>query len=182
MKNIKVLVFLFLLFESYNAHSQKTNFEVSSPNGEIKVSINLADKIYYVVSAGNETLTEKNHLGLVLKNETLGSNPKLINSKTGKINEVIKPAIPVKFSTVSNSYNYLLLNFKGNYSVEFRAFDEGIAYRFITSKKGEIEVLNEDFSINFPTNYFVHLQQTGNFKTSSEEEYSHVNSSDWTSS
>ena len=112
MKNIKVLVFLFLLFESYNAHSQKTNFEVSSPNGEIKVSINLADKIYYVVSAGNETLTEKNHLGLVLKNETLGSNPKLINSKTGKINEVIKPAIPVKFSTVSNSYNYLLLNFQ----------------------------------------------------------------------
>ncbi len=182
MKNIKVLVFLFLLFEGYTVHSQKTNFEVSSPNGELKVSIQLGDKIYYAVSAANETLTEKNHLGLVLKNEILGSNPKLINSKTGKINEVIKPVIPVKFSTVSNSYNYLLLNFKGNYSVEFRAFDEGIAYRFITAKKGEIEVLNEDFSINFPTDYFVHLQQTGNFKTSSEEEYSHINSSDWNSS
>jgi len=182
MKNIKVFICLFLLLGGYNSYSQKTNFEVSSPNGEIKVSINLGDKIYYAVSAENETLTEKNHLGLVLKNENLGLNPKLVNSKTGKINEVIKPAIPLKFSSVSNSYNYLLLNFKGNYSVEFRAFDEGIAYRFITSKKGEIEVLNEDFSINFPTNYFVHLQQTGNFKTSSEEEYSHINSSEWTSS
>ncbi|MFH6999336.1 glycoside hydrolase family 97 N-terminal domain-containing protein [Flavobacterium sp. FlaQc-57] len=46
------------------------------------------------------------------------------------------------------------MNFKGNYSVEFRAFDEGIAYRFITAKKEEIEVINEDFSVNFPTDYF----------------------------
>ncbi|SHG34098.1 glycoside hydrolase family 97 protein [Flavobacterium defluvii] len=182
MKNIKLFAYLLLLLGISNAYSQQTNFEVISPDGELKVSINLEDKIYYSITAGNEILTPKNHLALVLKNETLGLNPKLSNNKKGKVNEVIKPAVPVKFSTVSNSYNYLLLNFKGNYSVEFRAFDEGIAYRFITSKKGEIEVLNEDFSVNFPTDYLVHLQQTGNFKTSSEEEYTHINSSDWTSS
>jgi len=64
-------------------------------------------------------------------------NPKLLKSKTGKVNEVIKPDIPLKFSTVANSYNYLLLNFKGGYSVEFCAFDEGIAYRFIIANRGE---------------------------------------------
>ncbi|MBF4465009.1 glycoside hydrolase family 97 protein [Flavobacterium sp. LC2016-12] len=182
MKNLKLFACLFLLFGLSNTYSQKTNFEVASPNGELKIAITLRDKIYYSIAAGNEELATKNHLGLVLKNETLGLNPKLAGSKTGKVNEVIKPAIPLKFSTVANVYNYLLLNFKGGYSVEFRAFDEGVAYRFITAKRGEIEILNEDFTVNFPTNYLLHLQQAGSFKTSYEEEYSHINASDWKSS
>ena len=182
MKNLKLFACLFLLFGLSTVYSQKTNFEVASPNGELKIAITLGDKIYYSILAGNEELAAKNHLGLVLKNETLGLNPKLAGSKTGKVNEVIKPAIPLKFSTVANVYNYLLLNFKGGYSVEFRAFDEGVAYRFITAKKGEIEILNEDFSVNFPTDYLLHLQQAESFKTSYEEEYSHLNASDWKSS
>ena len=182
MKNLKLFACLFLVFGLSNAYSQKTNFEVASPNGELKIAITLGDKIYYSILAGNEELAAKNHLGLVLKNENLGLNPKVTGSKTGKVNEVIKPAIPLKFSTVANVYNYLLLNFKGGYSVEFRAFDEGVAYRFITAKKGEIEILNEDFSVNFPTDYLLHLQQAESFKTSYEEEYSHLNASDWKSS
>lgn len=134
MKPIKLLACLLFLF-GYNSYSQKTSFELASPNGEIKIRINLADKIYYSILAENESLASKNQLGLMLKNETLGMNPKLSGSKTGKVNEVIKPVVPLKFSTVANTYNYLLLNFKGSYSVEFRAFDDGVAYRFITSKK-----------------------------------------------
>ncbi|MDR6762011.1 alpha-glucosidase [Flavobacterium sp. 2755] len=179
MKNIKLFTCLLLLLGISNVHSQQTNFEVASPNGELKVSINLSDKIYYSIAAGNEVLTTKNHLALILKDETLGINPKLSGSKTGKIKEEIKPVVPLKFSSVSNNYNYLLLNFKGNYSVEFRAFDEGIAYRFITAKKGEIEVVNEDFAVNFPDDYVLHLQQTGNFKTSYEETYSQTTVKDW---
>ncbi|MFB3388622.1 glycoside hydrolase family 97 protein [Flavobacterium sp. LAR06] len=182
MKKIKLFACLLLLLGISNAYSQKTNFEVASPNGELKIAITLGDKIYYSILAGNDELAAKNHLGLVLKNETLGLNPKVAGSKTGKVNEVIKPVIPLKFSTVANVYNYLLLNFKGGYSVEFRAFDEGVAYRFITAKKGEIEILNEDFSVNFPTDYQLHLQQAESFKTSYEEEYSHLNASDWKSS
>ncbi|RZJ52977.1 MAG: glycoside hydrolase family 97 protein, partial [Flavobacterium sp.] len=63
--------------------------------------------------------------------------------------------------------------------VEFRAFDEGIAYRFITAKKGEIEVLNEDFSVNFPQDYLLHLQQPEHFKTSYEDAYSQTSVKDW---
>ena len=182
MKTIKLFGCLLLLLAVYNGYSQKTNFEITSPNGEIKVIINLSDKIYYSILAGDGELAVKNHLGLILKNETLGLNPQLINSKTGKINEVIKPVISLKYSTVPNVCNYLVMKFKGNYSVEFRAFDEGIAYRFITNKKGDIEVINEDFEVNFPKNYLLHLQQTGGFKTSSEEEYSHIESGNWKSS
>ncbi|QDW22081.1 glycoside hydrolase family 97 protein [Flavobacterium sp. KBS0721] len=178
MKTIKVLICLFFVLGFSHGYSQK-KFELLSPNGAIKASIALEDKIYYSVNINNEELASNNHLALILKNETLGLNPKVTGSKTGKVKEEIKPIVPLKFSSVSNNYNYLVLNFKGDYAVEFRAFDDGIAYRFITAKKGEIEVLNEDFSVNFPEDYLLHLQQPGGFKTAYEEAYSQTAVKDW---
>ncbi|KFF06390.1 glycoside hydrolase family 97 protein [Flavobacterium reichenbachii] len=178
MKTIRLLTGLLLVL-GWNNYAQKKNFEVISPNGELKVSIVLDDKIYYSIHINNEELTSKNHLALRLKNEILGLNPKLTGSKSGHIKEVIKPLVPLKFSTVANDYNYLILSFKSGFSVEFRTFNEGIAYRFITAKKGEIEVLQEDFAVHFPEDYLLHLQQPENFKTSYEEAYSQTKVKDW---
>lgn len=173
--NLLLLLFLSITFSI----SAQKKAELQSPNGEIKVSLSISDKIYYTISYNNDVLLEKNHLSLNLGNETLGLNPKLSGQKANKVNEVLTPVVPLKYSSVKNQYNSLLLTFKGDYSVEFRAFDDGIAYRFITNKKGDLEVLGEDFAINFPANYLLHLQQPGGFKTAYEEPYTHVESNEW---
>ncbi|SDE03094.1 alpha-glucosidase [Mucilaginibacter pineti] len=175
----KIAGCLILLGISAQINAQTKPIELASPNGELKVSISLSDKIYYSVTGGSQELLTKNHLGLILNDGTLGASPKLVSAKKTKGEEIIKPYVSLKFSTVKSNYNDLLLTFKGNYAVEFRAFDDGIAYRFITNKKGDIEVLNEDFSINFPTGYLLHLQQNDSFKTSYEEAYQHIESTDW---
>ncbi|MBE7168962.1 MAG: glycoside hydrolase family 97 protein [Williamsia sp.] len=164
---------------SVRLFAQGKPVELTSPNGELKVSINLSDKIYYTVSGNKQELLTKNHLALNLKGAVLGNNPALVSVKKTKGEEVIKPYVSLKFSTVKNSYNDLLMTFKGNYAVEFRAFDDGIAYRFITSMKGDAAVMSEDFSINFPDNYLLHLQQSNSFKTAYEELYQHVESTSW---
>lgn len=173
--NLLLLLFLSIAFSI----SAQKKAELQSPNGEIKVSLSISDKIYYTISYNNDVLLEKNYLSLNLGNETLGLNSKLSGQKANKVNEVLTPVVPLKYSSVKNQYNSLLLTFKGDYSVEFRAFDDGIAYRFITNKKGDVEVLGEDFAINFPTNYLLHLQQPGGFKTAYEEPYTHVESNEW---
>lgn len=173
--NLLLLLFLSIAFSI----SAQKKAELQSPNGEIKISLSISDKIYYTISYNNDVLLEKNHLSLNLGNETLGLNPKLSGQKANKVNEVLTPVVPLKYSSVKNEYNSLLLTFKGDYSVEFRAFDDGIAYRFITNKKGDVEVLGEDFAINFPSNYLLHLQQPGGFKTAYEEPYTHVESNEW---
>lgn len=173
--NLLLLLFLSIAFSI----SAQKKAELQSPNGEIKVSLSISDKIYYTISYSNDVLLENNHLSLNLGNETLGLNPKLSGQKAKKVNEVLTPVVPLKYSSVKNEYNSLLLTFKGDYSVEFRAFDDGIAYRFVTNKKGDVEVLGEDFAINFPANYLLHLQQPGGFKTAYEEPYTHVESNEW---
>nr|WP_068891521.1 glycoside hydrolase family 97 protein [Pedobacter panaciterrae] len=176
-KLVLIAVAVFGLSAAVNA--QTKGLELKSPNGGLKVSINISNQIFYSISSGDDLLLEKNYLQMSLRNEVLGQNPKLISSKKGQGNEVIRPYVSLKFSTVKNSYNSLTLSFKGNYAVEFRAFDDGVAYRFITSKKGSIEVMNEEFAVNFPGQYALHLQQPGGFKTAYEELYSQVQSTDW---
>ena len=158
-------------------HAQ-TESELSSPNGEIKVTLNITDKIYYSIAYDGDVLLNDNYLQLALKDEVLGQNPRLRRRKYVSVDEQLTPVMPLKFSTVTNQYNQLTLTFK-NYSVEFRAYDDGVAYRFVTSRKGEVEVLGEEFAVNFPDDYLLHLQQPGGFKTSYEEPYTHVFSNEW---
>ena len=158
-------------------HAQ-TESELSSPNGEIKVTLNITDKIYYSIAYDGDVLLKDNSLQLALKDEVLGQNPRLRRRKYVSVDEQLTPVMPLKFSTVTNQYNQLTLTFK-NYSVEFRAYDDGVAYRFVTSRKGEVEVLGEEFAVNFPDDYLLHLQQPGGFKTSYEEPYKHVFSNEW---
>jgi alpha-glucosidase len=179
LSNKLICCLILILGLSTKTHAQNKPIELASPNGVLKVSINLSDKIYYTVTGGGQDLLTKNHLGLTLNNGPLGEKPKLISVKKTKVDEIIKPYVSLKFANVKSSYNDLLLNFKGDYSVEFRAFDDGIAYRFITGKKGDVEVINEDFSINFPSEYLLHLQLNNGFNSAYEEPYQHVSSTAW---
>ncbi|MDP4238662.1 MAG: glycoside hydrolase family 97 protein [Bacteroidota bacterium] len=153
--------------------------ELQSPNGQLKVSIQITDKINYTVSYGRDELLQNCSLQMDLQNETLGANPKLIRQKRTTINETIKREFPMKNAFVKNKCNVLQLDFKRDFSVEFRAYDDGIAYRFITRKKAESIVKDEDLVINFPHEYQSHLSLTGSFKTSYEHPYSHIKTTEY---
>ena len=156
-KTFYVLLLIGVFFSSTLAAEKKV--ELFSPNKEIEVSLRITDKIYYSVSYNGEVILKDNYLQLTLKDEVLGENPKLSGRKFSEADEMLSPVIPLKFSTVRNHYNQLRMDFKGNYSVEFRAYDDGIAYRFLTNKKGDIDVMGEDLAIHFPAPYLLHMQQ-----------------------
>ena len=109
-RNLLLLLFLSITF----VLSAQKKAELQSPNGEIKVSLSISDKIYYTISYSNDVLLENNHLSLNLGSETLGLNPKLSGQKANKVNEVLTPVVPLKYSSVKNEYNSLLLTFKGD--------------------------------------------------------------------
>lgn len=163
---------------SVAGYAQKT-YKLSSPDKNIGISISLSDKIGYDITCGDETLLEKGSIAMEMGGQRLGENPKVTKATRKSVREELTPVVPLKFSTVRNDYNHRVLKFKGDYSVEFRAFDDGLAYRFITRKKGQVEVQDETFEVNFPANYLLHTQQPGGFKTAYEEEYRHGLSKEW---
>lgn len=174
MKKTFLLLSILCSMCIYCLQVQGKEISISSPNNRLKVNINLKDKIYYSVYTGDTLLLKDCTLGLTLKEENLGINPRLRRTKRGTIDETIQREIPLKNAKVRNHCNTLRLSFAGGYAVDFRVFDTGIAYRFVLDKDGEVEVMDEDFTIGFPDNYMAHLSQPSGFKTSYEYPYTHV--------
>ena len=178
MKKIHVLLCSLLCLTAVGATSART-FELSSPDGKIKMNINADERISYNVSLDGKQVIADSYLSLATREETYGQNSKLRNSKPTSVDEEFTPVIAYKFATIENRYNQLTLNFREDFSVEFRAYDDGVAYRFVTSGKNDVEIMDEEFAVNFPAGYKAHLQLSNDFRTNQEENYSHMNLSDW---
>ncbi|SER26787.1 glycoside hydrolase family 97 protein [Pedobacter rhizosphaerae] len=130
------------------------DFELLSPDKKIKISVSINDNITWSVKYGVETILQPSQLALLLKNNVKpGLKAILIKQKRGHFDEIITADIPVKSKKITNNYNELKLDFKGNYSIYFRAYDDGVAYRFETQLGDKIiEVENEVADFDFGAN------------------------------
>lgn len=180
MKKVLSLLFVLLcgIWSVVAAPSQKV-YKVLSPDGSISVEVKLNHQISYSVYSGENLLLKDCSLSLQLSNGEVGFSPRVKKAKTTLVDETVKRAVPMKNSEVRNHYNLLSLTMDDGYSVEFRVYDCGFAYRFILNKEGEIEVLNENFTVNFPANYKAHISNTPRFKTSYEYRYTHTTTEEY---
>ncbi len=153
--------------------------QLSSPDGKLRVEVTLGENISYSIFSGSDVVIDKAQLSLQLPGETLGVKPKLKSARRGQIDEKVNREVPLKNAVVENKCNTLTLTMGGNYAVEFRAYNDGIAYRFVLSRKGSIDVLDEQFAINFPQAYQAHVSKVRGFKTSYEQPYSHVSTAEY---
>lgn len=178
----KLYFFLIVLCNVVSSFAASTT-ELLSPNGSIRIQINLSDRIYYSIYSSDKILLEKCHLGIDAGDANFAMNPKLASQKRSMISEKIHPAVPLKFSEIISSCNVLLLKFANKFSVEFRAYDDGVAYRIITDLKGDrdgqVKIINEDVTLNIPENYLLHLQPARDFTANNETNYLHFETRDW---
>ncbi len=153
MKKRIFYIFILLFFNASFSQQQVQDFVLESPNRKIKVSIVISEKITWSVSHDKDLILAPSSISMTLdQNEILGKNALLLNSKREKVNQTFESPF-YKKSTVKNQYNLLILNFKNDFSIEYRAFDDGVAYRFITKKKKDITVKWEEVTLNFDEDY-----------------------------
>ncbi|MEO8237751.1 MAG: glycoside hydrolase family 97 protein [Flavobacterium sp.] len=148
-----IFFILTLLFFNATFSQEAQDFVVTSPNGKIKVSILIGEKITWSVLHEKNQILAPSSISMTLdQNEVLGKNALVLNSKREKVNITFESPF-YKKSSIKNQYNLLLLNFKNDFSIEYRIFDDGLAYRFITKKKKDITVKSEEVTLNFDQDY-----------------------------
>jgi len=133
------------------------NYELRSPDGNICVTMNVGDAVTYKVMHGETVVIEESPISMELSGgKTLGLLG--VVGKVGRrtVNETIHADF-YKKSEVKNNYNELIINFKGNYKLTFRAFDDGVAYRFSTSFRKPIIVKKENVSYCFDDDYVAYI-------------------------
>ena len=147
----RCILILFLSAVSYIAAAADTpkSYTVQSPDGKLKAVVELNDKLTYQIIHENDVIIAPSAISMQLEGgEVLGKDPQLKNTAVRPVNKLIEAPF-YKRKLVKDAYNELVLNFKGDYSVIFRAYDEGIAYRFVTSKKKDFIVESEEAVFNF---------------------------------
>lgn len=166
---------------SASAAAAPKNLTVKSPSGNIDLTLTVDDSLHYTVNYNGKPVVENATIAIELADRTLGVKPVIKKTTRKSIDEIINPIVPLKNSSINNKYNDLSVTFKGDYGVEFRVFDNGVAHRFVTtSKDGDVRVADEKYNVTLGKDVTAHLQQPNGFKTSCEELYTHKNINEWT--
>ena len=187
---IRQLRFIFvLIFTCAMSYSfAQRQYTVTSPDGKIRAEVSVGQSITYTVTHGSDVLIAPSALSMELDNGVVwGVDPKLQKASNRSVNEVI-PAVIYKKKEVPDHFNELTLAFRGDYRVIFRAYDDGMAYRFVSTTKKPFRVKSEQAEFNFPADYKAYIPYVREDRTNSFEEqffnsfenlYTHANLSDW---
>jgi alpha-glucosidase len=178
---MKLLIVCLALFVSPVAAQTVKIYHVKSPDEKINVAITIGSSIDWSVKHGNTDVITPSAMSMLLAGEpALGKNAIVKDIKAIAVDETF--ATPIyKKNKVHDQYNQLTINFKGDYSLVFRAYNDGAAYRFITRKKTDITVINEEAAFNFKNDDKAFLPFVNDFRnkdkwtTSFEALYDNIN-------
>jgi alpha-glucosidase len=108
------------------------------------------DLKYRVYDNGNSIL-EPSDIDMILTNNQRFSFNNSIRSSTVKkeSHQIISP-VPEKRKNIHDEYMMLSIRFKQSYKIEFRVYDDGVAYRLINLFKYYITIKNEIAEFHFP--------------------------------
>lgn len=167
MKKLLLLAFLLISVNSLVAAEERYN--ITSPDGSIRVQVIVTDNVYYNLEVGGNEVIKPSPISMNTNHGILGLNPKIINTEMTSIDEVITTVWGIR-KEIKDVYNQLRLDFQGGYALLFRAYDDGIAYRFVTDLKGELIVYDELVQYRFKENHMM-VNHVVDFYTTSYEKF-----------
>ena len=178
MKNNKKLCFailsLLLLIGNASLAAKEKKYVLSSPDGTLKVEISVGNELAYQVMHGNDTILSHSNIGLVLENGTIvGKTPRITGERRRKIKDNMESPF-YRFKEFVACCNELDLKLKGGFGIIFRAYNEGVAYRFYTTQSSDIIIKEEQAEFNFKEDYTAYLPYTTNDKKPMAMAYQNV--------
>ncbi|MGM0376909.1 MAG: glycoside hydrolase family 97 N-terminal domain-containing protein, partial [Bacteroidota bacterium] len=167
-----LLCLLIVFFLYPDARAQKV-LSLASPDKNAKMKVHIDKEISYELSFKDQKLLLPSVIGMKFENFNVpGDSPRVKSSKKREVNETVHPLYG-KFNSIQNNFNELRIDFRKNFSLIFRMYDEGLAYRFETRFPGEVKVITELSEYNFPLDPMAYMPIAESFRAEYEENYEH---------
>lgn len=175
----KSLLTIFCLAAAVMAQAANKVETLTSPNGYLKVEVNVGPQLSFSLKDGDKTLISDSKIGLNVEN-----GPKVGTNATVKkrTNKVVNEQVAAPFyrePNLQNNCNEMTLQLADGFNVVFRAYDSGVAYRFVYTKKNPINIESELAEFSFPEDYeawipYVNEYGYGPYAMSFENIYQHI--------
>ena len=126
---------------------------LTSPGNNLTIEISTKDSLSWKLMKGKETLLSRAVAGLDIENKPyIGFSEQVKSVNRISKNDIIYPTVAVRQQTIRDVYNELRINFRSGNAIIFRAYDNGVAYRWITHFKDSINIKHEIVDYVFPDN------------------------------
>lgn len=146
--------------------------DLRSPDGRITVSVYAGDRLAYDVTIDESTVIRGATLAMRIDGATLGMAPKLVAATTRQHDGIVVPPVRQKAVSYRDCYNELRLKMEEGYSVVFRAYDEGVAYRWEAAlSQSQVTVFSEEMRLQFAGSYVVHYPEEQSFMSHNERHF-----------
>ena len=161
---MRIILITFLLALTISSWGQK-KYQLRSPDGKLIAAISLNERISYAITHQRDTILKPSILNMTLENGmTWGKGSNLKRAKTITSHQQIN-ALFYKRNQIDDHYNELVLSFKENFNLVFRAYNEGIAYRFVSTSNEAITIKKEEAIFNFSKDFNAYVPYVkGKFK------------------
>jgi alpha-glucosidase len=166
---MRFLVLLILLpaFLAVNAQ----NYSLNSPSGKMTTTVRITDRITYSISLGGAELIGPSSISLSINDEILCVEPVVQKVENRSVDKVLYPTVRQKSAEIKDIFNEISIRFKGNYALTFRAYDDGVAWRWETSFRDSIAVHSEEVNFCFPAYYKVWFPEEQSMFSHQERQY-----------
>ena len=119
-------------------------YRLPSPDSTLELTVAVDSGITYALRSRGAALITPSALAMTTREHgTLGAQPTVQEVHRRTVDRTLRPVVPLKTATVPDHFNELRVDFEGGFSVAFRAYNEGVAYRFATRFSDSLTVESE---------------------------------------
>ena len=151
MKKKNIFLLLVTLCLCIFAQAQMLSvYELSSPNGQLVLTVENGRVLQYSLSLEGRSVIHPSDICMTMQNGNIwGKNGEVVGTSTSSTSEKVYP-VAGNYRELTDHYNELSLKFKDGYSVIFRMYNEGMAYRFCGNlpEQDSLIVADEEASFN----------------------------------
>lgn len=161
-----------VLLASQLAAAEPAVPDLRSPDGRIQVTVHVAERLSYDVVIDERDVIKGATLAMRIDGTTLGLAPRLLAATSGGHDGTVVPPVRQKAASYRDHYNELRLQMAGDHAVVFRAYDEGVAYRWETTlPAARVTVSSEELGLQFAGNYVVYYPEEQSFMSHNERHF-----------
>jgi alpha-glucosidase len=150
-------------------------YQVKSPDGVLKAEVNVAGNIHFRLYRGKRILIHSRPIGLQLKRgKEMGKSETVLDVKESNVSREVRPVVAYRSAKVKEEYNALFITLSSGLRLEFRCFNDGLAYRLLTDVEGDLQIVNEEMGFEVTTDPDLWFPKESSFFSHNERKFIHT--------
>ncbi len=147
----KFILAAVLMTAAVLADAKGDGYSIYSPGKQIQVVVNTKGQMSLGIIHNGVIVLEPSPIALERTDGIVwGLDSRVAKSSFAEVDNTVAAQF-YRATSLADRYNSLTLKMKGGWSLELRAYDDGVAYRFVSHDKKPFEVRNEKAEFNFPS-------------------------------